>query len=275
MTHTDRERRRLALQASIINPFTSRFLRDAGIADSMHILDLGCGVGDVSFIAARLVGESGRVTGIDIDPEALTVAETRAKQEGFTHVQFEQGDLREFEPQTRYDAVIGRHVLIHTTDPVALLARARNFVQPGGILAFQEFDLSFFGPKFDGMPLWTTCGNAVANFFERARLPVRAGTSLYTWFLDAGLPVPSCRLEFLMDGGEDSLYFEWLTETMRSLLPKMIALGVLEPNAIDIDHLEEELRRETLSMKRPCVGGPMGGAFVRTPGDNRSKAGGD
>src|SRR5215813_12461383 len=36
MTHTDRERRRLALQASIINPFTDRFLRDAGIAGGMH-----------------------------------------------------------------------------------------------------------------------------------------------------------------------------------------------------------------------------------------------
>ena len=37
MTHTDTERRRLALQASIINPFTDRFLRDAGIAGGMHV----------------------------------------------------------------------------------------------------------------------------------------------------------------------------------------------------------------------------------------------
>lgn len=265
MTHTDRERRRLALQAAVINPFTTRFLGDAGIANGMRVLDLGCGVGDVSLIAARLVGEHGSVTGVDIDPEALATARRRAIDEGLAHVQFERADLGDFDPQTRYDAVVGRHILIHTLDPVALLSRAQNFARPGGIIAFQEFDLSYFGPKFDGMPLWTACGEAVAALFERARLPVRAGTCLYTWFLQAGLPAPTCRLEFLMGGGEDSPYFELLTETMRSLLPKMIALGVLQPDTIDLDLLEEKLREEALTMRCPCVAGPMGGAFVRKP----------
>jgi hypothetical protein len=63
--------------------------------------------------------------------------------------------------------------------------------------------------------VWTTCGNAITAVFARAGLPVHAGALLYTWFLDAGLPVPECRLEFLVEGGEDSLYYEWIAETMR------------------------------------------------------------
>jgi len=58
MGHEEREHRRLALQASILNPFTEHLLRRAGIAAGMHVLDIGCGVGDVSLLAARIPAAS-------------------------------------------------------------------------------------------------------------------------------------------------------------------------------------------------------------------------
>ena len=61
MGHTDHERRRLALQAAILNPLTDAFLRRAGISAGMNVLELGCGIGEVSLIAARLVGPHGRL----------------------------------------------------------------------------------------------------------------------------------------------------------------------------------------------------------------------
>jgi SAM-dependent methyltransferase len=80
MGYNDRERRRLALQATILNPFTEQLLRRAGISTGMHVLDLGCGIGDVSLMAARLVGRHGTVTAIDIDPKALAIAADRARE---------------------------------------------------------------------------------------------------------------------------------------------------------------------------------------------------
>src|SRR5262249_1123434 len=50
MGHDDRERRRLALQASILNPLTEQLLRRAGISTGTHVLDLGCGIGEVSLM---------------------------------------------------------------------------------------------------------------------------------------------------------------------------------------------------------------------------------
>jgi len=47
MGHDDRERRRLALQASILNPLTEQLLRRAGISTGMHVPDLGCGIGEL------------------------------------------------------------------------------------------------------------------------------------------------------------------------------------------------------------------------------------
>src|SRR5262245_2275341 len=54
MGHNDRERRRLALQGAMLAPLTEQFLTRAGIGLGMRVLDLGCGVGDVTMIAARL-----------------------------------------------------------------------------------------------------------------------------------------------------------------------------------------------------------------------------
>jgi 2-polyprenyl-3-methyl-5-hydroxy-6-metoxy-1,4-benzoquinol methylase len=63
--HSEREIDRLIAQAGFIEPITRRFFVEAGIAPGMTILDVGCGVGDVAFLAAELVGPSGEVVGID------------------------------------------------------------------------------------------------------------------------------------------------------------------------------------------------------------------
>src|SRR3954466_2818036 len=93
MGHDDRERRRLSLQASILNPLSEQLLRGAGVATGLHVLDIGCGVGELSMLAARLVGRRGRVTGIDIDEGALALAAARAREQGLDHIDFSHGDI--------------------------------------------------------------------------------------------------------------------------------------------------------------------------------------
>lgn len=71
---------------------TERLLRDAGIGAGMRVLDLGCGVGDVSFMIARLVGETGRVVGLDSDARALDTARQRASEGELSNTDFALGD---------------------------------------------------------------------------------------------------------------------------------------------------------------------------------------
>ena len=61
---------------------------EAGIRPGMRVLDLGCGAGDVTFVAADLVGPEGSVVGVDRSPEALARARLRAGQRGLTQVRF-------------------------------------------------------------------------------------------------------------------------------------------------------------------------------------------
>jgi 2-polyprenyl-3-methyl-5-hydroxy-6-metoxy-1,4-benzoquinol methylase len=79
--HSEREIDRLIAQARFIEPITRRFFVEAGIAPGMTILDVGCGVGDVAFLAAELVGPSGAVVGIDRAPQAITIARAESKSD--------------------------------------------------------------------------------------------------------------------------------------------------------------------------------------------------
>lgn len=181
--HADHERRRLALQASLINPLTDAFLRRAGISGGMHVLELGCGIGEVSLIVARLVGPQGHVHSLDIDPAALDVARGRVHSAGHDQVTFEQIEVMQHAPAKPYDAVIGRHILLHTPDAQAVLRKAVEIVHGGGFVAFQEPDLSFYPRGYPELPLMFSTQDLMIDFW---RAPCLDRTSDATFLAHAG-----------------------------------------------------------------------------------------
>ena len=96
---------------------TARLLRDAGIRPGMHVLDVGSGAGDVSLIAAELIGPSDAVTGVGRGGPSMELAGRRARAAGLTRVQFRQATVEEFAAVHQFDAGAGRYVLIHQDDP--------------------------------------------------------------------------------------------------------------------------------------------------------------
>jgi ubiquinone/menaquinone biosynthesis C-methylase UbiE len=63
--HADEELDRLISQANFYGDLTAHVLQLAGLKTGMKVLDIGCGAGDVSFLAAKLVGPKGTVIGVD------------------------------------------------------------------------------------------------------------------------------------------------------------------------------------------------------------------
>jgi 2-polyprenyl-3-methyl-5-hydroxy-6-metoxy-1,4-benzoquinol methylase len=77
-------------------------VRWSGIQRGMRVLDLGCGVGDVSLWIAKLVGPTGLVVGVDGSPEAIDAAEKRATVTGQCYwTRFVTTDLNIFIPHER------------------------------------------------------------------------------------------------------------------------------------------------------------------------------
>jgi ubiquinone/menaquinone biosynthesis C-methylase UbiE len=77
--HSNREVDRLSAQARLLEPLTREFLSQAGIVPGMRVLDVGSGAGDVAFLAAELVGDTGTVIGTDRAPGVLAIARARAE----------------------------------------------------------------------------------------------------------------------------------------------------------------------------------------------------
>ena len=130
--HSEAEVQRLLLQGRIYNHHTEHALRVAGLRPGMRVLDVGCGPGDVSIVASRLVGPTGTVLGVDAAADIIEFAQLRVAGLAVTNVRFEQTAIDDIRVNEPVDAVIGRFFLMHLPDPVATLRRLANEVRPGG-----------------------------------------------------------------------------------------------------------------------------------------------
>ncbi|EUA56281.1 mycolic acid cyclopropane synthetase family protein [Mycobacterium intracellulare 1956] len=128
--HVDAEIRRLLLQGSLHNDFTEHVLRLAGLRPGMRVLDVGCGPGDVSFIAARLVGQQGAVLGVDAAADVVRLARSRAAQQGLRTIRFEATAITDIRLDRPVDAVIGRLILMHLPDPSPRCVTWRRWCVP-------------------------------------------------------------------------------------------------------------------------------------------------
>jgi SAM-dependent methyltransferase len=238
------ETRRLIVQHQLYGPFTRQFLAAAGITAGMKVLDVGSGAGDVALLLAELVGPQGRVVGVDTNNEILEVAQARVAAAGWATVAFRPGDVMGLELDGDFDAVVGRWVLQYTPDPAALLRRAVGWLRPGGIVAFQEIDLSIpprtypAGPLHEQVVRWTTPPPGAPG------PDPRMGLKLFTTFLRAGLPAPQLRRDVPVGGGPGWPGYAYVAGTVRSLLPFLERMGAARADEVDIDTLEDRLRAE-------------------------------
>jgi ubiquinone/menaquinone biosynthesis C-methylase UbiE len=246
----------LALQASILNPLTNSFLKQAGLSEGMRVLDLGCGIGDVSLIAARIVGPRGSVTGLDPDSAALDIAQARASEEGLSQVNFEQTAFEAYTSVHPYDAVVGRHILIHSADPLGWIRKAKSLLRSAGIAAFQEYDLSYFPRIEPELPLFHRLSKCLVELFRRAVAYPNTGAQLYHWMQLADFCNTRSNAKCLMSGGMESPYYEWFAETIRSVAPRLESLGISGVAELDLPTLAARLRDEAVS-RNGCLTTPL------------------
>jgi ubiquinone/menaquinone biosynthesis C-methylase UbiE len=140
--YSDLEAGRLADQGALLEGITEDVFRRAGLKRGMRVLDIGSGVGDVSLLAARMIGGDGAVLGIDKSSSSVQAARRRVADLGVTNVRFEKCDIADSATEQKFDAIIGRLVLLYLPDPAAELRRLSRTLRPDGIVAFQEIDMS-------------------------------------------------------------------------------------------------------------------------------------
>ena len=119
----------------------------ARLSPGQKVLDIGCGTGWATMTAARLVGENGHVTGIDIADKLLDVARQKAGLSGLTNIEYLAGDAYNlaFEDNS-FDAVLCASSLFLFTDIYRALNENHRVLKTGGIMCFSTFSEGVFHP---------------------------------------------------------------------------------------------------------------------------------
>lgn len=261
--NSDAEHERLIRQAVRIAPITERFLSEAGIGEGQRVLDLGSGVGDVAMLAAKLVGPSGEVVGVERDAKSFARARARAAEAGHPNITFTQSDVAQIATDKRFDAVVGRFILQFLPDPVAVLRSVSRLLNPSGVVAFQEPSWVPFLLLCPDLPLWSAATSVIYDISRCAGVNMRMGVELNKVFREAGLPGPKMHMEVPL--GNDADFTGWVYESICSLRLQVGNFNLSLAPLGDIDTLARRLQEEVTSANAivPWLG--LVGAWCRKP----------
>jgi enediyne biosynthesis protein CalE5 len=161
-----RERAQIRLErASLIErqwgPITARLLEIAAVGAGDRVLDVGTGHGEPAITAARLVGPTGHVVGLDLSPEMIEVARRRAGLEGVHGVDWQVQDAEQLAlGDESFDIVVSRNSLMFLPHPGRAARRIRDVLVDGG-----RFALAVVGAE-PTQPQWTMTVDAIATTLQ-------------------------------------------------------------------------------------------------------------
>jgi SAM-dependent methyltransferase len=138
-----KEVERLRLLQEAYGPQSQALLRRAGLHEGQHVVEFGCGSGNMTCWLATQLGASGAVVGLDNSAAQIEQARRQADERGLHNIQFVVADAyAPGLPAASFDMAYGRLVLMHLERPADGLRAMRDLVRPGGRVLCEEMDLS-------------------------------------------------------------------------------------------------------------------------------------
>lgn len=122
------------------------------------VVDLGSGAGTDSFLAARWVGDQGRVIGVDMTPEMIARSRTMAAKYGLTNVEFREGLIEDLPVEDGWaDVVISNGVINLCPDKIGVYRQIFRVLKPGGRMTVADICVERPVPEeaLRDIDLWT------------------------------------------------------------------------------------------------------------------------
>ena len=259
--HPENELDSVSVLSRAFEPFTRQLFANAGLKEGMRVLEMGSG-GDVALLAAEFVGRSGEVVGIEPSTDAIAYAANHAAARGWGKISFVNAE-DELAVDREFDALVGRIVLMFLPDPAMTLRRLSHHVVPGGLVIFQEADMSW-AKSMPKTPAVEKAAEWMREIFRRSGADAEMGPKLHRSFKTAGLPDPQMRVDGLIYGSEGAGP-ALLAESVRAILPAIEQFGVATASEVDIDTLEDRIRVELGAMDATMSSPLLISAWARLP----------
>jgi len=247
------EQQRLSLLNQILNDGS---LRELVLHGGERILDLGCGLGQLTRSMARAAGPGARVVGIERSPEQLAEATRQAREAGEEGlVEFRRGDVLALslgpDEWGTFDVAHARYVLEHVNDPLAVVRAMVRAVRPGGrvVLEDDDHDVLRLWPESPG---FTHVWQAYCRTYDRIGNDPYVGRHLVALLSEAGAaPRRNTGIWFGACAG-DPVFPLWVTNLVELLIgarETVVAGGMLDRPSFDatIDALRDWGRRPDAS----------------------------
>jgi SAM-dependent methyltransferase len=180
------ETERLRRQADELEPQSVALLDRVDRPVGGNAIDLGCGPAGVLALLAERVGRTGRVVGVDNDPNHVALAREFASERGLTQVEIVQADAsRTGLPPDSFDLVHARTLLINLPDPVAAVAEMARLVRPGGHVLLQEPE-AMVRICYPPLPAYARMGELLETTTTSSGIDPLIGPRLPTLLREAG-----------------------------------------------------------------------------------------
>jgi len=172
----------------------------ASLKEGETVLDLGSGAGIDCFLAADRVGPTGRVIGVDMTPDMLSLARRNARKAGVKNVEFREGEIEHLPVEdSSVDVIISNCVINLSPDKARVFKEAFRVLRPGGRLMVSDIVLGGRLPSWvrDNMSAYVSCLAGAVGKQTYLGLIERAGFDHVDVVSESTYPV-----EAMMDSSE-------------------------------------------------------------------------
>jgi ubiquinone/menaquinone biosynthesis C-methylase UbiE len=139
------ERDRLQRQSDEFTAHSTELIDRAGMAPGWRVIDLGCGPSGAIELLSHRVGPTGRVTGVEQNPDSVAMARELASERGLGNVEITQADARSTGlPGAAFDLVHARTLLVNLPDAAHVVAEMARLTRPGGWVVAMEPDCDMY-----------------------------------------------------------------------------------------------------------------------------------
>jgi ubiquinone/menaquinone biosynthesis C-methylase UbiE len=178
---------RLQTQAEEFSESNLVSLKKLEIGPNMDVVDIGCGTGSVSLVMSSLVGEEGKVTGIDFNPFAVKHCEKIVKANNISNTNFVVADATDLNIDSQtFDRAYSRFLFQHIKDPRKALGEMIRVTRPGGMIMVEDCDL-FTWIVYPDNPSISKLWHWYESIQTQRGTDPQIGRKLYSMFLDQNL----------------------------------------------------------------------------------------